>query len=197
VLDSRIGLPMDAAYPRELAALRAPGRRLAEVGALSVAPAHRRTGLVHLVNKLMMRVARECLAVDDLVIAVHPRAEDFYRGALLFERVGAPRVYPGLTAQALAVALKLDLATLRARYLRAYGPAPASAANAYHFYFVATHPQLVMPRGAPSIERRLPARRAAARELLARRRESLESTTPDARAFLAAALEPPPPPRET
>jgi hypothetical protein len=188
VLDSRLGLPMDAVYPAELARLRGERRVLAEVGALSVAPALRHSGLVHLLNKVMFRVARERCGVDDLVIAVHPRAQDLYRAALLFERIGDVRSYAGLNASALAVALRLDLRTFRARALAAFGPRPATVANAYHFYFERADAAIRMPRDAPSIERRMPARCDASTALLAQRGDAIAALSREHREYLRAAL---------
>lgn len=188
VVDSRLGLPLEAVYCDEVARLRRDGRRLAEVGALSLASEYRHSGLVHLLNKIMVRVALERCGIDHLVICVHPRAEDFYRGALLFERIGDERHYAGLNASARAVALRLELPTLRARYLRAFGPGPATVANAYHFYFVRQDPQIRMPRDAPSIERRMPTRREASNALLAQRGDAITGLTREDRAYLASVL---------
>jgi hypothetical protein len=188
VRDSRLGLPMDAVYTSELARLRDDGRALAEVGALSIAPALRHSGLVHLLNKVMFRVARERCGVDDLVIAVHPRAEDLYRATLLFERIGAVRTYAGLTANALAVALRLDLRTFPARALAKFGPRPATLANTHHFYMVAQHAAVRMPRDVHSVERRMPARRDAATALLEQRREALAGLPAEHRNHLLGLL---------
>lgn len=177
ILDGPLGLPMDKIYGEEIAALRAQGRKLAEVGALCVAKGHRRQGISFLLNKIMLHCARELLGVDDLVIAVHPDAEVLYRAALLFHRIGPTRSYPGLNKTALATALRLDVRAAPALYLRTFGKAKRLS-NPYHMYVVDETAQLEMPAASNFLEKvRLPRMHAAA---------ALARARPDAFADLGA-----------
>jgi len=108
--DSTRGLPADALYEAELAALRASGRRLAEVGGLAVAP-HCRSAALALVRPLVQLVgvyARDLEGADELCIAVHPRHATFYENRFGFTRFGAEKPYAAVN-NAPAVGLRLDL----------------------------------------------------------------------------------------
>jgi hypothetical protein len=110
VRDGKRGLPSDALYGAELAALRASGRRLAEVSALAVDP-NRRGGALGLVRPLVQLVgiyARDVSGVDELCIAVHPRHARFYVREFGFRRFGVEKAYDAVNG-APAVGLRLDL----------------------------------------------------------------------------------------
>ncbi len=143
VADSPIGVPMDKIYGSEIATLRERGRRVAEVGALALAAEERGQGIVHLLNKAMLDHARRRL-LDDLVISVHPDAEDLYRGTLMFTRMGEVKLYPGLKKSGLAVPLRLDLHTAFSRMQKAY--AGRGGFNAYEFYSATDRPEIKVPR---------------------------------------------------
>ena len=108
--DSSRGLPADALYRADLAALRAEGRRLAEVSALAV-DAQWRGAALALVRPLVQLVgiyARDIAGVDELCIAVHPRHAPFYEHAFGFTRFGVEKSYSAVNG-APAVGLRLDL----------------------------------------------------------------------------------------
>jgi hypothetical protein len=108
--DSPRGLPADTIYARELAALRADGRRLAEVSALAV-DAQWRGAALALVRPLVQLLgvyARDVEGADELCIAVHPRHASFYEGRFGFTRFGAEKPYAAVQG-APAVGLRLDL----------------------------------------------------------------------------------------
>lgn len=108
--DSPRGLPADALYGAELAALRASGRRLAEVGALAV-ERHCRGAALALVRPLVQLLgvyARDVEGADELCIAVHPRHASFYEGRFGFIRFGGEKPYAAVN-NAPAVGLRLDL----------------------------------------------------------------------------------------
>jgi hypothetical protein len=101
---------VDALYRSELAALRADGRRLAEVGALAVDRPWRGATLA-LMRPLVQLVgiyARDVGGMDDLCIAVHPRHASFYVRGFGFTRFGVEKAY-GAVKGAPAVGLRLDL----------------------------------------------------------------------------------------
>lgn len=112
VPDSILGMPCDALYPDEVQALRARGRRLAEVSSLAVADGATGGGievvraLVQLVAVYASRLAR----IDDLCITVNPRHARFYEALLRFVRFGPVRRYEAVNG-APAIGLRLDLAT--------------------------------------------------------------------------------------
>jgi hypothetical protein len=107
--DSSLGLPADEVYRDELDALRRGGRRLTEVGRLTIA-----RGFVHdhtimpMMCDLLMLFARNVRRATDLVITVNPTHAMYYEKKMLFERVGQPKDM-GSVCGAAAVLLKLDL----------------------------------------------------------------------------------------
>lgn len=94
VFDGAEGLPCDAVFREELAALRtaAGGVRIAEVTRLAIAEAHARDRmlLVRLFN-LIYIYARRAMGCTDFVVEVHPRHAGFYRRFLRFGTVAQPR----------------------------------------------------------------------------------------------------------
>jgi GNAT superfamily N-acetyltransferase len=163
-VDSAIGLPSEPLLELELERLRSRRRRVAEAGALAVAPGSRGFGVTYLLNKALYRCATELLGVDDLVIAVHPDAEDFYRAGLRFARLRPPRPYPGLGPKAQAVTMRLDLRSARWTWFQSFGHLPARADNPYHMYIERRDPQIVMPA---SVQEAINARRDGLADLLA------------------------------
>ena len=179
VEDSSDGLPMDAVYADELAPLRAQGERLVEVGALAVEPRWRKTGLVLLLNKLMVLTAMAAKA-DRMVIAVHPDAEVIYRETLCFERIGPVRSYPGLNRAGLSIAMmspRLD--QIKSVYYAHFEHLGDRPANSHWLYFNSSHPQLRLPAAdRPSAPASSAARRAVLRarpDVVASRRSLLST----------------------
>ena len=87
--DSAMGLPSDEKYLKENNTLRAQGKFLVEVSSLAVDKKFRSTG--HAVSLLLMKFLYNHvpkMGGTDLVITVHPRAQDFYESLLQFKRVG-------------------------------------------------------------------------------------------------------------
>lgn len=109
VEDSPHGLPCDALYRPELAAMRVRGERLVEVSALAVAEDAGREGS-QTVRSLIEAVAAYAMhtRLDALVITVNPRHAAFYERGLGFERFGPVRSYDAVGG-APAVPLRLDL----------------------------------------------------------------------------------------
>lgn len=186
ILDSKLGLPMECIFGAELAALRAQGRRLAEVGALAVKKEHRGNGLVMLVYKTMWAAAVRLLEVQDLVVAVHPDAQPAYTSPLRFVPLSAGvRRYPGLEANALAVGLRLDLVerfpTLARRDFEHRTPAHF---NTWRFFFETEHPQIQLPADAAALAPLRAVHREAALRLASLRPEILEEMGDEAFALL-------------
>jgi hypothetical protein len=187
VVDGPAGLPMETIYGKEVAALRAQGRRIAEVGALCVTPGLRGFGVPFLLNKAMGLSARDVARVDDLVIAVHPRAHDLYRALLGFETMGPIREYPSLKKSALAVGLRLPLREAQESYRARYGDRVAKA-NPYYLYFQRRDPQIVFPTDEAGLERVRQVHRRAAVKLLALRPDVLIDLSTDSFGIVSRAL---------
>lgn len=111
--DSARGLPCDSLWAANLAAVRADGRRVAEVSALAVSEAWRGRSLVML-RALVRAVGvygRDIARLDTLCIAVHPRHAPFYEALLRFRRYGELKACDAVNG-APAVGLQLDLRAL-------------------------------------------------------------------------------------
>lgn len=190
VVDGGMALPMEKIYGEEVSALRQQGRRLAEVGALCVQPEFRHSGVSFLLNKLMYRTASEALGVDDLLIAVHPDAEDVYEAALGFRAFGSVRRYPGLSRKALAVALRLDLRSVKEDWRAAWGHLGPTTSNPFHIYFEREDPQIRVPANRAFVWESWPRRLEGIAELFAKRPDALKGLPKgqfdDLRAMIAA-----------
>lgn len=113
VPDSVHGVPCDALYPWELAAMRAGGERIAEVAAFAIDERHRTTGR-ETVRALIQAVAADVRRFTTLCITVNPRHTRFYETRLGFERFGPVKSY-GAVNGAPAVPLRLDVARAAVR----------------------------------------------------------------------------------
>ena len=110
-------------------------RNLAEVGSLASAQSYRNSDQnvpMH-GNKIMYTYASQYLGVDDLVIAVNPKHRHFYEHILLFEQIGEERRYEFVKG-APAVAMRLDLITMKKRYMAVYGNKEMDR-DMHHFVF--------------------------------------------------------------
>jgi hypothetical protein len=120
VRDGELGLPLEAVYPREVRERRAEGLRLAEVSCL----ADRRRDIVRFfplfceLARLMIQMC-EREAVDQLLVAVHPRHARMYRRAMGFKQVGDDRDYPAVNGNP-AVMLSLDVAEAKCEFALAW-----------------------------------------------------------------------------
>jgi GNAT superfamily N-acetyltransferase len=138
--DSPIGLPMEETHPEEIAALRARGGRIAEVGALAVSPDGRRKGLQIMMINLCMRWASRHRRVSRAAFAVHPRAADFYKTVIFCEPLGPVRPYKTLIqAPSAPLACDLDVFFERSRELYNRDPkvstATAPTKNLHRFIY--------------------------------------------------------------
>ncbi|MBI1734212.1 MAG: hypothetical protein HYR51_03470 [Candidatus Rokubacteria bacterium] len=129
VPDSVHGMPCDALYPWELAAMRARGERIGEVAAFAIDARYRGAG-GHTVRALLEAVGVHAVrraALTTLCITVNPRHTRFYETRLGFERFGAIKPC-GAVNGAPAVPLRLALARVRLKSLhfaRAMNDSPA------------------------------------------------------------------------
>jgi hypothetical protein len=132
LFDGAVGLPMDELYPEALTRARRAGRRIVEVGNFAIAKHVRGTAIV---MHLMRAAVRMAMAEkqDDLVIAVHPKHETFYRTIWLMERFGEVAPYPEVKG-APAIGLRGDLNNSPELLLFFYGWLPRDR-NLFTFVF--------------------------------------------------------------
>ena len=110
--DGQLGLPMECAYRKQVAALRSPSRWLGEVSSLASdyrQPVCQLQLLGHL-TRLMAQYAQRH-GLEHLLAAVHPRHSRFYRRVLGFQSLGEAKPYPAVRHRP-SVALLLDLPAL-------------------------------------------------------------------------------------
>ncbi len=117
--DSELGLPMEKVHTVEVRKARQLYRHVAEVGALAVEPEYRRSSLSLMLYNMMGRWARGWTHVDDLLIAVHPSAQFFYRSLLMFETMGKVQKYAGLR-DASSLPMRLDFAGFQGLFQSVY-----------------------------------------------------------------------------
>ena len=125
-----MGLPADNLYNPELDALRARGRRLAEIVSLGVAEESGPNGsqvLIRLFNHAYL-AARRVRQATDIVITVNPRHVPFYKKTLLFAEAGPEREYDKVGG-APAMLLRLDLGVIEERVRLEHGPDDARPAR--------------------------------------------------------------------
>jgi hypothetical protein len=133
IVDSPLGLPMEESYREEVNALRAQGRKIAEVSSLAVAKGSRNLGIFVRLCKYMTLFAIS-VGVEDLCIAISPEHAPFFKEVYLFETMGEVRSYSSAKEDPV-VALRLDLNTFPALCRAAYHGVDADA-NFYNYMFV-------------------------------------------------------------
>jgi hypothetical protein len=110
VQDSRLGLPMETAYPAQVATLRASGVRFAELSSLATARLSA-SDFRYIFSRLMRFVAQHArhMGVNRLLIATHPRHMPFYERLMGFKRCGGQTKHPSVRdAPAVAAVLDFD-----------------------------------------------------------------------------------------
>jgi hypothetical protein len=115
--DSPLGLPMDEVFADQLAAMRAAGRRVAEVSALAMDGDRRAYGLPVLMRLLrfVLLYASSVAQLDDLCLVVRRQHAQFYRQLSACRVMGEPRTYAKVNAEGM-VALHIDLHKIRALF---------------------------------------------------------------------------------
>jgi len=132
LFDGAVGLPMDELYPEALTRVRRGSRRIVEVGNFAIAKHVRGTAIVMHLMRAAVRLAM-AERQDDLVIAVHPKHETFYRTIWLMERFGDVAPYPEVKG-APAIGLRGDLKNAPELLLFFYGWLPRDR-NLFTFVF--------------------------------------------------------------
>jgi GNAT superfamily N-acetyltransferase len=145
VREGVFGLPLQSAF--DLAPVRALGGQVAEISALAVHPAHRRTGgtILFPLMKYMYEYCTRFFDTRHLVIAVNPDRIELYEALLQFKRLQTAVVEDYAFANgAPAVGASLDLAGAPARFEALYGGRRPT--RDLHAYFTRLQlPNLRMP----------------------------------------------------
>jgi GNAT superfamily N-acetyltransferase len=129
------GFPMQAIF--DLAPVRACRGRIAEISALAVDPAFRKTGgqVLFPLMKFMYEYCREYFDTRHIVIAVNPNKSELYESLLFFQRLQAHAVKNYDFANgAPAVGASLDLQLAPERFRAAYHG--RAERQDLHHYFV-------------------------------------------------------------
>jgi len=140
------GFPLQSAF--NLTQVRARTGKIAEISALAVAPAFRRTG-GRILFPLMKFMYEYCLQYFDtrhIVIAVNPNKIEMYESLLFFERLQA-RVVDNydFANGAPAIGASLDLVQAAAVFERVYGP-KCSRKNLSRYFTQCRLPNIVAPQ---------------------------------------------------
>lgn len=157
VREGVFGFPMQSAF--DLGDVRARGGNIAEISALAIHPAFRRTGgsILFPLMKFMYEYCTQYFDTRHLVIAVNPDRIELYEALLLFQRLRASEVERYDFANgAPAVGATLDLERAPSQFERHYGGRKARKDLHHYFtrislaniqspsrpYFTTTHPVL-------------------------------------------------------
>jgi GNAT superfamily N-acetyltransferase len=139
------GFPLQSAF--DLSAVRAREGRIAEVSALAVHPAFRRTGgaVLFPLMKFMYEYCTRYFDTRHLVIAVNPNKIELYESLLLFQRLPQHTVeHYDFANGAPAVGATLDLQQARLDFQAVYGH--KRERKNLHRYFVETRmPHIELP----------------------------------------------------
>jgi len=143
VKDCLLSLPSEKVFSVDQ--IRGEDHVICEITSLVVHPAYRRThggGILFLLLKFMYEYAVTYFGVTHLVISIHPRDEDFYRGLLFFERFEnhEAKDYSG----APAICLYLDLRKALLTFYEVYAK-KAQEKNFYHFFVTEKLTNLNLP----------------------------------------------------
>ncbi len=176
----QFGLPMDDLYKAEVDALRAKGRKVAEIGSLATIRHHCGQNLMVFLSKAIFRYAL-LTGADDLCIMVNPKHVRFYNAIFLFQPFGEQRHYAKVNA--LAVALRVDMRTIEPALRDAY------AANDFdtdlHNFFVKINSHAIDNETTMGqAEKNAPLESEIARYLLTRNPVLLDDLSPQQRDYL-------------
>lgn len=145
IRDGVFGFPLQSAF--DLSPLRDRPGHIAEVSALAVHPAWRRTGgrVLFPLMKFMYEYCTSFFDTRHLVIAVNPATIELYEALLLFRRL-QDRVVDryGFANGAPAVGATLDLADAAARFEEMYG-GRAATRDLHHYFVERRLPHLHLP----------------------------------------------------
>ncbi|MDE2276536.1 MAG: GNAT family N-acetyltransferase [Burkholderiales bacterium] len=145
VREGVFGFPMQSAF--DIGSVRARSGRIAEISALAVHPAYRKTGgaILFPLMKFMYEYCTRYFDTRHLVIAVNPRHIEMYESLLFFRRLTAQVVdrYDFVNG-APAVGATLDLQQAPQLFERAYGH-KAPKRNLHRYFVELRLPQIDFP----------------------------------------------------
>ncbi len=145
VREGVFGFPMQSAF--DITSVRAKEGRIAEISALAVHPAYRKTGgaILFPLMKFMYEYCTRYFDTRHLVIAVHPTKIELYESLLFFRRLTAQVVDNYDFANgAPAVGATLDLQEAPELFKRAYGR-KSSKKNLHRFFVGLVLAQIKFP----------------------------------------------------
>ncbi len=138
IRDGVFGFPLQSAF--DLAPVRDKGGNIAEISALAIDPAFRKSGgsVLFPLLKFMYGYCRDYFDTRHLIIAVNPKMIELYESVLFFERLAERPVKRYAFANgAPAVGATLDLAMAPDRFRAAYGG--RTARKDLYDYFVSVN----------------------------------------------------------
>ena len=144
IRDSVLGLPLEKVF--DISEIKAKSQRYAEISALAITRGYRRShgGQVFFpLLKLMYEFCIHSLDVQDLLIVIEPKTEDFYRALLHFERLPNTGIVDYMGAP--AIVMHLDLVEARAKFQQTYKDL-SDARDLYTFFVDKKFPQLQLPQ---------------------------------------------------
>ena len=139
------GFPLQTAF--DLDAVRAKTGQIAEVSALAVAPAFRKTGgkILFPLMKFMTDYCRNYFDTRHIVIAVNPNKIEMYESLLFFDRLQDQVVdHYDFANGAPAVGATLDLVEVITHFERAYGHKP-DPKNLWRYLFYSRLANIQLP----------------------------------------------------
>ncbi len=145
VRDGVFGFPMQSAF--DISGVRAKEGRIAEISALAVHPAYRKTGgaILFPLMKFMYEYCTRYFDTRHLLIAVNPRHIEMYESLLFFQRLTSQVVDRYDFANgAPAVGATLDLREAPELFKQAYGHKPERR-NLHRYFVETTLPQIAFP----------------------------------------------------
>ena len=140
------GFPLQSAF--NLTQVRSHSGRIAEISALAIDPAFRKTGgkILFPLMKFMYGYCKDYFDTRHIVIAVNPNKIEMYESLLFFERLQAEAVDSYDFANgAPAVAATLDLDDAPARFDQVYGH-KRQQKNLSHYFMKCQLPNIVVPQ---------------------------------------------------
>lgn len=173
-IDSAALVPLDKDYPAELAALRAHGHRLAELGSLAVVDRCHRLGVTALMNMAAIQIATRIHDATHLVAGVNPEAIGHYQVVYGFDRLlGAQKAHAQLRAPVVGMACDLAKAEL---HFRKYFDRPLENGTRIVDAFLHCPPDCIdLPKGSPAELIRWKLSREVFQELFVRRTNRVET----------------------
>jgi GNAT superfamily N-acetyltransferase len=145
VREGVFGFPLQSVF--DLEGVRAKGGKVAEISALAVAPAFRKTGgaILFPLMKFMHQYCTEFFDTRHLVIAVNPDKIELYEALLFFKRLKEQTVDNYDFANgAPAVGATLDLHEAEAVFDKGYRGRPARK-NLHQYFFRQSLPNIKLP----------------------------------------------------